>query len=213
MLRIRLTYKKFGNIIYTSNLDLQKLWERVCRRTEIRIAYTLGFHPQARIQQAAPLPLGFSSKTEIVDIWLEEENEISGIQDKINSALPEGLEILSINYISLHEPALQNRMISSIYHIELPPETSKVTMEQQIDQILIAEELKISKREKSINLRERIEKIMLSESVSSGQLSLVMRLSQRPESTGRPDDVLKAMGVDPYNSKIERISLIYSEVG
>jgi radical SAM-linked protein len=210
MLRIRITYKKFGNIIYTSNLDLQKLWERVCRRTELRIAYTLGFHPQARIQQAAPLPLGFSSKTEIVDIWLEEENEISGIQDKINSVLPEGLEILSINYISLHEPALQNRMISSIYQVELSLGLSKDSIEQKIIQILAVEELTISKREKSINLRERIENIELFENDSSGQLSLMMRLSQRSDSTGRPDDVLKAMGVDPFNSKIERISLIYS---
>jgi radical SAM-linked protein len=210
MIRIRITYKKIGNIIYTSNLDLQKLWERVCRRAELSIAYTLGFHPQARIQQAAPLPLGFSSKAEIVDIWLDEENEISDLQAKINTTLPEGLKILSINAISLQEPALQNRMISSIYHIDLPPGLSKFTMKQEIDQILTSEELKINKREKSINLRERIENIELCESVASGQLSLVMRLSQRPESTGRPDDVLKAMGVDPFNSKIERISLTYS---
>ncbi len=210
MLRIRITYKKFGNIIYTSNLDLQKLWERVCRRTELRIAYTLGFHPQARIQQAAPLPLGFSSKTEIVDIWLDEENEISGIQGKMNLALPEGLEILSINNISLHEPALQNRMISSIYQVELSLGLSKDSIEQKIIQILAVEELTISKREKSFNLRERIENIELFENDSSGQLSLMMRLSQRSDSTGRPDDVLKAMGVDPFNSKIERISLIYS---
>jgi radical SAM-linked protein len=210
MLRIRITYKKFGNIIYTSNLDLQKLWERVYRRAELRISYSLGFHPQARIQQAAPLPLGFSSKKEIVDIWLEENDKISDIQHKINSALPDGLEILSTMEISLQEPALQNRMISSIYQIELPSGISKIMIEQKINQILAEEDLPIIKRDKSINIRKRIESIELIENKSSGQLSLVMQLSLRPESTGRPDDVLKVMGVDPLDTKIERINLIYS---
>jgi radical SAM-linked protein len=210
MLRIRIIYKKFGNIIYTSNLDLQKIWERVFRRAELKISFTLGFHPQARIQQAAPLPLGLSSKTEIVDIWLDENNEVSDLMDKINLVLPEGLEVFSISYISLQEPALQNRMISSTYQIELHAGISKTSVEHKINQILKADELIISRRDKFINLRERIENIELLVNDSTGQISLLMRLSQRPESTGRPDDVLKVMEIDPFNSKIERISLIYS---
>ena len=210
MLRIRIIYKKFDTIIFTSNLDLQKLWERVCRRAELNISYTSGFHPQARIQQAAPLPLGFSSKKEIVDIWLEENDEISDIQHKINLTLPNGLEILSIIYISLQEPALQNRMVSSVYQIELPSGISKVLIEQKINKILEEEDLIISKRDKSINLRERIENIELLENNPNRHLSLMMHLSLRPESTGRPDDVLKVMGVDPLDTKIERINLIYS---
>jgi radical SAM-linked protein len=210
MLRIRITYKKFGNIIYTSNLDLQKIWERVCRRAELKISYTLGFHPQARIQQAAPLPLGLSSKTEIVDIWLDEENEVPTLQEMLNLALPEGLEIVSIIYVSLQEPALQNRTISSIYQIELPIGITYESIEQKINQILAAKELIIIRREKSINLRERIENIEMLVKNPNGNLSLLMRLSQRPESTGRPDDVLKEMGIDPFYSKIERVSLIYS---
>jgi radical SAM-linked protein len=210
MLRIRITYKKSGDIIYTSNLDLQKIWERTCRRAELKIAYTLGFHPQARIQQAAPLPLGFLSKTEIVDIWLDEDSELSDLKERINLALPIGLNILLIEKINLKDAALQNRITSSVYQIELPPGTLKDLLEQKIRDLLKANELLIIKRGKTINLRERIESIELVENGSSGILLMVMRLTQRPGLTGRPDDILNVMGIDPFLTQIERINLIYS---
>ena len=210
MLRIRMTYKKSGDIIYTSNLDLQKIWERACRRAELSIAYSLGFHPQARIQQAAPLPLGFLSRTEIVDIWLDEESKFSDLMKRINFALPTGLEVFKIEEIDLKDPALQNRISSSIYQAELPPETSKDVIEQKIRGLLKTNELEITKRGKTINLRERIESIYFVENGSSERLMLVIRLTQRPGLTGRPDDILKAIGIDPFHTQIERINLIIS---
>ena len=211
MLRIRITYKKSGDIIYTSNLDLQKIWERACRRAELSIAYTLGFHPQARIQQAAPLPLGFLSSTEIVDIWLDEISEPSDLKERINLALPNGLEVFRIEKIDLKDPALQNRINSSVYQAKLPSGTSKDAIEQKIRNLLRANELVIIKRGKTINLRERIESIDLVENGSSEQLLLVMRLTQRPGLTGRPDDILNVMGIDPFLTQIERINLIISQ--
>jgi radical SAM-linked protein len=210
MQRIRITYKKSGDIIYTSNLDLQKIWERTCRRAKLSIAYSLGFHPQARIQQAAPLPLGFLSRTEIVDIWLDMDTVFSDLQERINFALPNGLDVIRIEIIDLKDPALQNRITSSVYQVELPQGTSKDLLEQNIRNLLLTNELKIIKRGKTINLRERIESIELLEKNSSEQLSMVMRLTQRPGLTGRPDDILNAMGVDPFLTKIERINLIFS---
>ena len=210
MIRIRFIYKKFGNIIYTSNLDLQKIWERACRRADLRIAYTLGFHPQARIQQAAPLPLGFFSTTEIVDIWFDIDNEIPNLQDRINLTLPNGLQILRTEQVDLKESALQNRITSSIYHIQLPPEILKDFLEHKIRDLLRADELIMTKRGKTINLRERIESIDLAKINFNDSYSIVMKLTQRPGLVGRPDDILTVMGIDPFLSKIERTELIIS---
>jgi radical SAM-linked protein len=210
MQRIRISYKKFGDIIYTSNLDLQKIWERACRRADLNIAYTLGFHPQARIQQAAPLPLGFSSRTEIVDIWFETIDKIPVLMKRINLALPNGLEIFRIANIDLKDPALQNRIISSVYQVMLTPEIPRDAIEQLVTNLMKANTLKIIKRGKTVNLREMIESIVLVENVSNRQLLLEMQLTQRPGLTGRPDDILKAIGIDPFHTQIERINLIIS---
>src|SRR3990172_977319 len=74
MIRCRMTYQKTEALRYTGNLDLQKIWERFLRRADLPVAYSQGFHPQPRIQQAAPLPLGFLSRAELADIYLDDDS-------------------------------------------------------------------------------------------------------------------------------------------
>ena len=72
-MRIRIVYSKADSLKYTGNLDLQKIWERLLRRANLPLAYSQGFHPQPRINQGCPLPLGFIGENEMVDIWLDFE--------------------------------------------------------------------------------------------------------------------------------------------
>ncbi len=68
MIKIRITYTKMGWLKYTSNLDVQKLWERAIRRARLPLAYSQGYHPKPKMNLAAPLPLGFTSSAELIDI-------------------------------------------------------------------------------------------------------------------------------------------------
>ena len=72
-MRIRVTFSKTGPLIYIGNLDLYTIWERAARRAGLALAYSQGFHPQPKIHFAAPLPLGFSSRCELLDMRLNEE--------------------------------------------------------------------------------------------------------------------------------------------
>ena len=72
-MRIRITFAKQGALRYTGHLDLHKLWERAARRAELPLAYSQGFHPQPKMNIAAALPLGFSSRCEVMDMRLEHE--------------------------------------------------------------------------------------------------------------------------------------------
>ena len=65
VMRIRITFVKQGALRYTGHLDLHKLWERAARRAELPLAYSQGFHPQPKMNMAAALPLGFSSRCEV----------------------------------------------------------------------------------------------------------------------------------------------------
>ena len=56
--------------IYTSNLDVAKIWERVLRRADLPILYTQGFNTRPRIQLAMALPLGITSECELLDVAL-----------------------------------------------------------------------------------------------------------------------------------------------
>ncbi|MDO9128521.1 MAG: TIGR03936 family radical SAM-associated protein, partial [Anaerolineales bacterium] len=132
---MRITFSKTGALRYTGHLDLQRIWERTARRAGLPLVYSQGFHPQPKIQIAAALPLGFSGRAELVDIWLDAECEDSSlriadspevrrlrtpdIQAALQNAVPPGLTILSLESVEERAPALQTQVISAEYEVTL----------------------------------------------------------------------------------------------
>ncbi len=115
MMRLRIDYAKTTAMRYTSNLDIHKSWERTLRRARLPLAYSQGFHPQPRIHQASPLPLGLISQAEVIDVWLEEELPLDEIRARLIQAAPPGIEIQSIQPIELQEPNLQSQVLAAQY--------------------------------------------------------------------------------------------------
>ena len=117
--RIRIIYKKGEALRYTGHLDLQKIWERFLRRAEISLAYSQGFHPQPRISQALPLPLGITSLAEIIEIWLENNEDLDHIEKKLKNTDQPGIEIYHLELIDPSLPKIQNLVIGAEYQVAL----------------------------------------------------------------------------------------------
>src|SRR5512133_1957686 len=69
--RIRLVYARREALRYVSHLDMQLVWERILRRAETPLAYSHGFNPRPRLHLASALPLGFLSRCEMTDFWID----------------------------------------------------------------------------------------------------------------------------------------------
>ena len=82
-MRIQITFSKQGSLRYTGHLDLHKLWERAARRAELPLAYSQGFHPQPKMNIAAALPLGFSSRCEVLDMRLKKEYDLRPLIEEL----------------------------------------------------------------------------------------------------------------------------------
>lgn len=100
--RFRIHYAKTQPLRYVSSLDLHKVWERYLRRAGLPLAYSHGFTPQPRLQQAHPLPLGYLGANEIIDVWLEAETDLSAeeVQAHLQATPQPGIEILSVTEIA-----------------------------------------------------------------------------------------------------------------
>ena len=203
-MRVRIFYAKGGDLIYTGNLDIQKIWERATRRAGISLAYSAGFHPQARIQQACPLPLGFSSEEEIVDIWFEKRYAIKPLQEKIGSFLPLGIQIKSIKEIELSSSPMQNLVTAADYEVAVSEKVESSEIKKRVNQLMNTEVFQFEKRGKSFNLRTRIDCIEVISETNVIPHILIMRLKHIPSANGRPDDVLLALGLDPLAASIIR---------
>src|SRR5512135_3154450 len=116
-MRIRITFVKQGALRYTGHLDLHKLWERAARRAELPLAYSQGFHPQPKMNMAAALPLGFSSRCELVDMKLEHNISLDDLPARLNATLPAGLQVVRVEQVDETAPALQTQIDSAEYEV------------------------------------------------------------------------------------------------
>ncbi|MGZ6316725.1 MAG: TIGR03936 family radical SAM-associated protein, partial [Anaerolineales bacterium] len=118
-MRARITFSKSGPLCYIGHLDLQTLWERAARRAGLPLAYSNGFHPQAKIYFAAALPLGFSSRAEVMDMRLKTDIVLAELPGRLRAALPAGITILDVESVDEAEPALQTQVRSAEYEVDL----------------------------------------------------------------------------------------------
>ncbi len=210
MERIRISYAKTEALRYTSNLDVHKVWERLLRRARLPLTYSQGFHPQPRINQAAPLPLGILSQVEMVDVWLEEDIPMEQVCTALKKAVPPGMEIHQVNAVDPKAPALPTMVRASEYCVTLLDPLDLGMVQARVDGFLASTESVRDRRGKVYDLRPLVEEIRL-EGREDGLIRLQMRLSAREAATGRPDEVLLALGLDPFATRIERTGLILAE--
>lgn len=93
---VRVLLAKRGRAKYLSHLDMQRCMMRAVRRAGIDLWYTEGFNPHPYLAFALPLPLGVESECEPIDIRLEGDMPNSEVCKRLNSAMPEGLEITDV---------------------------------------------------------------------------------------------------------------------
>ena len=214
-MRIRITFAKQGALRYTGHLDLHKLWERAARRAELPLAYSQGFHPQPKMNMAAALPLGFSSRCEVLDMKLEHDIPLDNLPGHLNATLPSGLQVMAVQEVDERAPALQTQVASAEYEVTLKNSVGGSDLKRKIDAVMEAESIPRERRGKTYDLRPLIEdlRIMESDSSLSGQepapaiQRVFMRLTAREGATGRPEEVLDVLDIPFEETRIERTRL------
>ena len=94
MITVRLKFTKGEEVKYISHLDLMRTFQRAIRRSGLPVAYSSGFNPHQEISFGAPLSLGVTSSAEFVDIKLVSEMYVGELKERLNPALPRGIQIL-----------------------------------------------------------------------------------------------------------------------
>ncbi len=96
MKSVRLWFKKDGLAVYISHLDMNRCMTRAVRRAQIPLWYTEGFNPHPYMTFLMPLPLGQAGLREPLDIRIEDDMSFKEIKTRLNSVMPEGIEIVEV---------------------------------------------------------------------------------------------------------------------
>jgi len=207
-MRARITFSKQGALRYTGHLDLHKLWERAMRRADLPLSYSQGFHPQPKISLAAALPLGFSSLGEVLDVRFNVEILTEEIAARLKDSLPPDIQITSVETVDERAPALQTQVLSATYDVHLTEPVDGSELTRKVEELLKSESLPRERRNKSYDLRPLIETLnVITE--ENKTVWLQMKLAARDGATGRPEEVLSALDIEPEYTHVERTLLIF----
>ncbi len=145
MSKLRLLFVKEAQASYISHLDLLRTVQRAFPRTELEIRHSQGYHPHPIISIVLPLPVGQSSDCELLDFEVTQTTDGSGIAEKLNTGMPNGLRVLDCYEAKrpVRELALLRADLELEYDSGVPENAAQKLME-----LFGREELIIQKRTK-----------------------------------------------------------------
>jgi radical SAM-linked protein len=212
MQRLRIKFTREDGVKFLSHLDLMRFWERAIRRAGFEIAYSEGFTPHARLSLAAPLPVGITSRVELMDLWLGGWEAPATFARKLAEQLPPGMEILDARIVSPEAPSLQSQIHFASYELEVWSKRSTAEVESSIRTLLESKEFpwkhSREKEERHYNLRTLVENVHII-SFIGGVYKVGMKLKCDTSGSGRPEQVALALGFDEKPSSIRRTDLIF----
>jgi radical SAM-linked protein len=94
--RVRIRFRKTGDLRLISHRDLVRALERILRRAGLQMSMSEGFHPKPRMSFPAALGLGMTGLEELVEIELAEELPGEAVYAALAPQCPAGLELLSV---------------------------------------------------------------------------------------------------------------------
>lgn len=209
--RYRLTFAEGEAIKYISHLDLVRTWERVLRRADVALAYSHGFSPHARMFFASALSVGVTGRAEMLDIVLERCIDVGELAHRIKAQLPCGLALSSVEPVALGLPALPAQVTAAEYEVCLESSENAAALQARLDALLAAPQLprRLEREDKvrDYDLRPLIQALWWV-GRRDDLYVLGMRLQTDGHGTGRPDEVLAALGLSAAARTVTRTRLM-----
>jgi radical SAM-linked protein len=108
---------------------------------------------------AAALPLGFSSRCEMIDMRLEHNISLDGLRQRLQETLPAGILVSNVESVDERAPALQTQVVSAEYDVTLTGSIDGSGLKRRIDSIMESESIIRERRGKAYDLRPFIEEL------------------------------------------------------
>jgi len=196
--RWRLVFAKTGMSRFLSHLEVSSALTRAVKRSGLALRYSEGFHPHPKISFPFATAVGMESLEEFADLQLEGGiDDVGEAADRINAALPRGLEVRRIERLESGEAAVAKLVRGFRYRVSLPPGCVAGDLEDRIARFLAAPSVIVEREGREgpsrKDVRPFVEGIALDR--SAGVLEMGLRFADGK--TARPAEILgRALGLD-----------------
>lgn len=186
--RLRMRFRKEGDLRLISHRDLVRTFERWFRRCGLQLSMSEGFHPKARMSFPLALALGIAGFREVMEFELTESADVEDLQHRLTAQAPSGLEIVELQMLVDGQRKAQVRRVTYQIPIPLPRQE---WVGKQIAQLGRETSFLIQRDDsgRQVDLKAGSDRLELQEG------SLHFRLLTDCSGSVRPREVLQALGV------------------
>ena len=158
-----------------------------------------------------PLAVGVTSEAELMDVFVARPVTPHWFTSAMNQQLPSGITILGVFQTALTIPSLQSQVRYADYRVQLETsEDDAKDIEVKVAALLAAEHLPWQHRrdtgQRSYDLRALIGDLRVVSITDSG-CTMEMRLRCDSSGSGRPEQVVLALGFTQHPRSIHRTKL------
>ncbi len=187
--KVRIRFRKGGDLRFLSHHDLLRTFERMMRRADLPLRFSEGFHPKPRMVFASALGLGVVGCEEVLEIELEECLPCAELQQRLSEQAPQGLNILSVKRV---DPRFTGQARQALYELPLPADCL-LGLEARMAELLNQTECWVDRTKpgpRRINVRAYLSGLTL----RGDRLLIELRIT--PQGSARPEEVLRLLGLD-----------------
>ena len=186
--RVRIRFRKQGDLRLIGHRDLVRSMERLFRRAGLRLGMSEGFHPKPRMSFPSALALGIEGRDEVMELELADSYTEEDLLERLRSHALAGLAFHSVQL--LPPGTRKARLKSAVYQVSIPARQRAEAADRTAE--LLARSSCPIRRPSArgpIDLRPLLEQLSLHEGV------LTMRLCGGRGPSAGPRDVLRALGL------------------
>lgn len=194
--RYRIKVTKKGILRYFSHLDWQNTFYKAVSRTDLNVAFSMGFNPMMKISMGVALPLFIESECEFVDIELLEETPVEHIKDELSRVLHSDAKVLGVEKLDKSVSSIDTTVYWAEYRVDLVKNSNLYKFDDikyNVEKVCSLDEIFIKKTnkkgiEKTINIKNSIQSYRFEEN----SLFIVLRTGQNDDIVPvRVDDFMK----------------------
>ncbi|MBI4571216.1 MAG: DUF2344 domain-containing protein [Chloroflexi bacterium] len=208
--RLRVRFSRGPEAASIGHLDLARVWERAFHEAGVAVSYSQGNRPHPRLVLAAGLPVGVTSEGELLDVVLAERADPAALPARVTPQLPAGLVALEAQEVGMGLPALPAAVRWADYEADVPDagDVDEAVRGFLANDALDWEDTR-GEKVRRYDLRALVQELRV-EQRCAGSVRLGMRLRCGTAGVGRPDQVVKALGL-PAPSRVHRTKLVLAE--
>lgn len=192
--RVRIRFRKEGDLRLIGHRDLVRTFERWFRRAGLRLSMSEGFHPKARMSFPLALALGIEGVDEVMEFEIAEHVDADQLMGRLSPHSPPGLTIADLR---LQAPGEGKAKVTRVTYAMPIPESHHSRLNERMCYLTEQSSYLVERggSKKPVDLLAVLDHLEFDGGV------LQFRLNVGSQGGVRPRDVLVALGLDDLETE------------